>query len=211
MRSLPLARTLLLPIVRRALAPTLDRATCESLVDETLVSYTTRCPTAPPEPSAGGRLMVRLAALTVCFYRALLARGHDEAQARALTVRVTTAVYDKMATMPTVLSRMGSRSGKQRLARATSMFRRFPFSPPAYRMQDVPTDTEAVAFDVLRCPVAEYFAAEGLQQLCVESWCNLDFALARRWGGTLERSRTLAEGADHCDFRWVPADAVRVR
>jgi ubiquinone biosynthesis protein len=62
-----------------------------------------------------------------------------------------------------------------------------------------------VAFDVRRCPVAEHFRAEGLSQLCVESWCNLDYAVAEKWGARLERTTTLAEGAERCDFRWCVA------
>jgi len=38
--------------------------------------------------------------------------------------------------------------------------------------------------------------------LCVDAWCNLDVPLAEKWGSRLERSTTLAEGAERCDFRW---------
>jgi hypothetical protein len=42
-----------------------------------------------------------------------------------------------------------------------------------------------------RCPVAEYLGSRGAADLCAGSWCNLDYALAEMWGGTLERSGTL--------------------
>jgi hypothetical protein len=38
--------------------------------------------------------------------------------------------------------------------------------------------------------------------LCIETWCNLDFPLAEMWGGRLERTQTLAAGCEHCDFRF---------
>jgi ubiquinone biosynthesis protein len=107
-----------------------------------------------------------------------------------------------MATAPTALSRVGARSPFHRVKRATDLFRRFPFSAPSYEMIDVEAADNVVAFDVRRCPVAEHFRAQGLGALCVESWCNLDFPLAEKWGARLERSQTIAEGATHCDFRW---------
>jgi ubiquinone biosynthesis protein len=69
-------------------------------------------------------------------------------------------------------------------------------------MVDVPAESNVVAFDVRRCPVAEYLSAQGLSELCVEAWCNLDVPLASKWGARLERTGTLAQGAERCDFRW---------
>jgi ubiquinone biosynthesis protein len=146
--------------------------------------------------------MVHLAAMTIGLYRALLARDVDEERARELTARVTWRAYEKMASVPTVLSRIGSHSRRDRLVRATDLFRRFPFGAPAYEMIDVPADVDVVAFDVRRCPVAEHFIAQGLGALCVASWCDLDFPLAEIWGAELKRSTTIAGGGTSCDFRW---------
>jgi ubiquinone biosynthesis protein len=116
--------------------------------------------------------------------------------------RGRTSVYGHMATVPTVLSKFGWPSPHARVKRATDLFRRFPFGAPSYDMVDVPADGQVVAFDVQRCPVAEYFLTQDLGELCVESWCNLDFPLAERWGARLERTTTIAGGAERCDFRW---------
>ena len=80
-----------------------------------------------------------------------------------------------------------------RLERATRLFRRFPFRAPSYDIVDVPRGDDVVAFDVRRCPVAEYFQSQGLSQVCVDAWCNLDVPLARKWGARLERTGTLAQ------------------
>jgi len=57
-------------------------------------------------------------------------------------------------------------------------------------------------------PVADYLGGRGAADLCAGSWCNLDYALAEMWGGTLERSGTLVGGASCCDFRFrVPGGA----
>ena len=196
---------LLRPLTRRGLATRFDDVTAAEILDDAVARYEAEKGELPVEPSVGGRLMVHLAALTAALYGALRERGVGEEEARVLTARVTWLAYDKMATVPTVLSRIGTPSKRARLERATRLFRKFPFAPPAYRMKDVVTDDDAVAFDVQRCPVAEYFLSRGLGRLCVESWCNLDYRLAERWEATLERRRTLAEGVDHCDFRWHPA------
>jgi ubiquinone biosynthesis protein len=72
-------------------------------------------------------------------------------------------------------------------------------------MEDVAACAEVVAFDVHRCPVADYFRREGRAPLCVPTFCDLDFPLARVWGAVLERTGTLAGGAPRCDFRWRPS------
>ena len=146
--------------------------------------------------------MIHFAALTAELYRAILARGISQTEALSLTAGVTRRVYERMAAFPTFVSRLGGRSRRRRLRRATNAFRRFPFGPPAYEMTDVESDADVVAFDVHRCPVAEYFESQELNTLCLEAWCNLDYALAERWGAQLQRSGTLAEGAERCDFRW---------
>lgn len=61
-----------------------------------------------------------------------------------------------------------------------------------------------MAFEVHRCPVAEHFLKHDRSSVCVESFGNLDFPLARRWDATLERRLTIAGGAERCDFRWHP-------
>ncbi|MDH4139937.1 MAG: L-2-amino-thiazoline-4-carboxylic acid hydrolase [Coriobacteriia bacterium] len=49
-----------------------------------------------------------------------------------------------------------------------------------------------VAFDVTRCPVADYFAREGLSGLCAASFCDLDFRLASEWNAELCRPLTIS-------------------
>jgi len=195
-------RPLLWPAVHRGLGGRFDRATIRAIFDDALASYEEQKRALPTESGTGGRLMVHLAALTVALYRALEAREVPEAEARALTARVTWQAYAKMAAVPTLVSKIGTKPGRARLERATQVFRRFPFGPPAYIMEDVETTGDSVAFDVRRCPVAEYFVSQGLGELCIESWCDLDFPLATNWDATLERPRTLAAGDDRCDFRW---------
>jgi hypothetical protein len=202
MNALRRFASLLVLAARRGLAARFDHASIRAVIDDALADYEAQRPHLPRETSLGGRVMVHLAALTIGLYRALLDRGIPEEEARDLTARVTSQVYNRMATVPTVLSGLLARSTHDRVRRATDLFRRFPFSAPSYDMVDVAGGSDVVAFDVRRCPVAEYFRAQGLGDLCVESWCNLGFPLAERWGARLDRRTTIAGGATHCDFRW---------
>ena len=52
------------------------------------------------------------------------------------------------------------------------------------------------------------FRAHGAADLCRASWCDLDYALAEMQGRRLKRTTTLVEGADRCDFRFIPASQV---
>jgi hypothetical protein len=182
-----------------------DTVTTEVL-DDAFRRYRAEVASLAGERSAGGRLMVRCAALTAALHDALVETGLPAADARTRVAEVTAAIYAVIGRAPWLIARCRSRSPLVRLRRATSAFRTFPFGPPAYQMIDVPSDERTVAFDVVRCPVAEYFRERGLVELCVEAWCNLDYELAERWGGTLERATTLVEGAARCDFRWHVAD-----
>lgn len=207
MTTMRLVIPLLAPAVKRTLVADerFDRRSIQEVLDSALADYERQLPQLPRETSKGGALMVRVAALTIGFYRALLARDVSASEARTLTASVTAQIYQKIAAVPTALSKMGASDKRDRLVRATSLFRKFPFSLPSYIMLNVQDDSGAVAFDVQRCPVAQYFRAQDLSELCVESWCDLDFALARRWDARLERTQTISAGADHCDFRWHPS------
>ncbi len=202
MNAMRILRSILTPAVRLELTARLERDAIAGILDDTFASYDEQRPSLPREASTGGRIVVHLAALTIGLYRALVARDIAEEEARKLTAGVTWRLYEKMAALPTALSRIRARTSYDAVKRATDAFRRFPFSAPSYVMEDVAGGDDVVAFDVRRCPVAEYFRAQGLGELCVESWCNLDFSLATKWGARLERSHTIAGGARDCDFRW---------
>ncbi len=74
------------------------------------------------------------------------------------------------------------------------------FTQP-FRKQAVPSDN-GIAFDVVRCPVAEYFQQQGIPELTRAAACNLDHRMAQTWGVVLERSQTIAAGDARCDFRF---------
>jgi ubiquinone biosynthesis protein len=197
-----LLKLLLTPIVRRVLRDSLPPRDVTCALKETWQTYDRIVPTLPREPTWGGWLMVRLAACVVGLYRALLKANVAADDAARLVSTASWLVYAKMAVPPRLLAAILTRDPGRRLKVATDLFRRFPFGPPSYRMENVPAGPGVVAFDVLRCPVAELFKREGHPELCVRTFCNLDFPLARAWGGELERTCTIAGSDKRCDFRW---------
>jgi len=59
-------------------------------------------------------------------------------------------------------------------------------------------------FNVLRCPYHEKYRELGLDEYGVELSCCRDEPFARGFNPQLrlDRSKTIMEGADHCDFRY---------
>jgi ubiquinone biosynthesis protein len=204
---------LLATLVRRALVGrpvggvsgvrTLTRADVGPILRRLWAHFDDLTPGIPWEPTFGSRMNVALAALTVAAHRAFREAGIPDSEAGDLIKEIAWRVYRTWALLPGAIARLIARHPVKRLSVATGLFRRFPFNPPGYRMEDVPV-AGAVAFDVYRCPVADYFRVHGLGPLCVRTWCALDEPLAGMWGGALERQGTLAGGAVRCDFRWLP-------
>ena len=65
-------------------------------------------------------------------------------------------------------------------------------------------------FDVTVCPLVDYFKEQGVPEVIEYAACNMDYCQARAYGIDLVRSQTIANGAEHCDFRWIfPAHRER--
>ncbi|GIV80424.1 MAG: hypothetical protein KatS3mg050_4818 [Litorilinea sp.] len=160
-------------------------------------------PLGTAEPTPGSRLTVLLACLSLACLQTLLNRGLDRAYAVELCADMAWHICQRWARLPDHGIRLIARTPLQRLRMNVELFLRFPFNPPGYIVERLP-DAGDVAFNIRRCPIAEYFQAHGAVDLCTASWCNLDYALAERWGGRLERKGTLAWGDACCDFRFLP-------
>jgi ubiquinone biosynthesis protein len=147
---------------------------------------------------------VLLACLTLAFFRALVAAGIERDYAIELVSDAAWKVYEKWGALARLIARGLARDALARLRWCVNLFLRFPFNGPGYIYERPPTP-DAVDVTIRRCPVAEYLRAKGAPDLCVGSWCNLDYGLAEMWGGRLQRTGTLAGGQDHCDFRFSVA------
>ncbi len=183
-------------------------------IDQAWRRYQMLAPSLPPEPMVGSRMNVQLAALTISLFQVLLDARIERAYAIELVSDTTWQVYRQWGRIGQFLDRVLPRALVKPMRNDTDLQRRvrkdgtvvlnFPFNPPGYLANYVPTKG-AMGFDMIRCPVAQVFRAQGAADLCRASWCDLDYALGEMQGIRLQRTTTLVEGAGRCDFRLIPA------
>lgn len=159
-------------------------------------------PDIPEENTFGGRIMIDLSAMSIAFYRELMEKGKSSEEATQLFYDIAWSAYKPMGKLCWLLSGIGATSTARHLQKALGLFTKFPFSSPSYQWQFIETEKNVVGFNCLRCPVAEYFQSYDLSELCVATWCNLDFPLAKTWNAELKRTGSIAGGASYCDFRF---------
>jgi ubiquinone biosynthesis protein len=164
-------------------------------------------PSVAIQPTLGAVFTTHAATLTLAMHETLVGHGVAAVESRRLIHDMAWSVYRQMAEPPLLLASAFTRDPGKRLKLATDLFRSFPFASPSYEWREVSSSDGKVGFDCVKCPVAEFFASHDESDLCVQTFCSLDFPLAQTWGGTLERSGTIASGAQRCDFRWHPLKA----
>ncbi|CAN5805889.1 hypothetical protein BH11GEM2_BH11GEM2_38630 [soil metagenome] len=165
-------------------------------------------PSIAIEPNLGAVFTTHLAGATLAMHQILLQHGIPAAEAYRLIYDIGWRLYEQMGEPPLLVASAFTRDPRKRLKLATDLFRTFPFGAPSYEWRDVPSDDGAIAFDCTKCPVAEFFGHHNASELCVQTFCRLDFPLAEKWGGELRRSGTIASGAPRCDFHWKPRDPI---
>lgn len=187
------------------------RADVDRLLKHAWTLYDKDVADLPSEPTIGSRMNVRLACFTMAFFNALIAIGTDRPYAVELVSDAVWRVYRIWSVIALALTRL--RPGKRTaLAFAVSkpnasgpaVSLTFPFNAPGYRIEPIPTGS-GTAFNVVRCPVADYFRKQDAVDLCTSAWCNLDYPLAELTGEKLVRTMTLVKGDRCCDFRLSPA------
>jgi ubiquinone biosynthesis protein len=206
----PVLKALLDPVARASLCKRMAPAEARHLLDHTWQLYPAHLQAVDNsrKPGIGPALVLRLAACTITLHAALVEKGETHDGAIRIVAEVGWAVYRRMGRIPWTLSGIISRDAGKRLLISTRVFRRFPFGPSAYVWKSRPAPEGVVAFDCLRCPVAEHFAQVGLSDLCVHTFCELDFPLAQDWSAVLQRTSSIAAGASVCDFRWHANSAM---
>ena len=161
----------------------------------------------PSQPTIGSRMNVRLASFTMSFFDELLASGVDRNYAIEIIADAAWRIYSLWAGIALGAMRWSFASktalgfaAVRNSGREPVISLRFPFNAPGYLIEPVAAE-HGVAFDVIRCPVADYFRTHNATDLCIASWCNLDYALAEMTDENLVRTETLVSGNDRCDFR----------
>jgi hypothetical protein len=183
------------------------RANVDDLLGIAWDLYRKRALDLQPQPTIGSAMNLRLACFTLAFLDTLLAEAVDRDYAIELVADAAWWVYRRWARIALATGRLtpwkrtvlGFATIAPHDGRDTVSLR-FPFNAPGYLVENVAV-ARGVGFDVVRCPVAEFFRAQGAADLCLASWCNLDYALAEMTQDGLARSKTLVGGEGRCDFR----------
>ena len=182
------------------------RTAIQSILVDVWKKYDQLSLDAPRQTALGNQMNLYLACATFCCLQTLLELGIERDYAIELISDMAWKIYEKWGAIPSMLARLQKRGRRERMRLAVNAFLRFPFSPPAYLLDRLPSE-DGISFNIKKCIVAEYFHEQDATGLCVGTWCNLDFALAEMWGGWLERAQTLAAGNPFCDFRFkAPAE-----
>lgn len=186
------------------------RGDVDELMKAAWQSYDTRASGLPKQPTRGSTMNLRLACFTLAVLDALVAIGIEREYAIELVADATWSVYQVWAGLASLTSRFSPRKSTALAFAATptgdpngAVSLRFPFNAPGYLIEPVAV-TQGVGFDVVHCPVGSYFRKHGAADVCLATWCNLDYALGEMTGGKLVRTKTIVQGSDRCDFRIVP-------
>jgi|SRR5579859_955186 len=181
-------------------------AEVDRLLDQSWRAFDDHMPDVSREPTFGSRLNVRLAALTLAFHETLTGAGIERSYATELVADACWKIYQFWGYPGLYLTGLfpARRDPAKHVRPDGTWPMALPFNYPGYIARYVPTE-KGIGFDVVRCPVAEYFRAHGAGDVAVGTWCALDYGLAEIGGLRLERPCTLAAGQDRCDFRWRPA------
>lgn len=181
----------------------------DDLLKEVWARYYELEPSIAIQPNMGAVFTTHLAGVTLAMHEVLLRHGISAAESYRLIYDIGWKIYVQMGEPPLLVASAFTRDPGKRLKLATDIFRAFPFGAPGYGWRDVPSADGAIAFDCTKCPVAEFFAKQNSSELCVQTFCQLDFPLAEKWGGQLRRSGTIASGAEKCDFHWTPGERMQ--
>jgi hypothetical protein len=209
------ARRVVVGRLRQRGAPTKGRFTREDvdrILDSAWDRYDERVGKVAPQPTVGSRMNVRLACFTLAFLDELVSAGVERSYGIEIVADAAWSIYSGWAALANLVGRIPGRKRPTLAwvkagAGSAPPSLSFPFNAPGYVIEPV-RSKRGTAFDVVRCPVAEYFRQQGATDLCVAAWCNLDFALGEVTHNTLTRTKTLVEGADRCDFRVLPHDGA---
>jgi hypothetical protein len=154
-----------------------------------------------PRHSLGVNLVLRLFEWDRALYGALLESGVPAEDAGRMIGEINWMILGPSTALNFALSRLRGGDLRARVQSVVDLLFAVVFTAPFRRV--VHPAKDEVAFDVTRCPLAEYFAAQGTPELTRHAACSLDYRMAEQWGVTLQRTGTIAQGHPACDFRFV--------
>ncbi len=188
--------------------PALGRINKEDInfiIEETWKNYNILKVNAPSEKTFGARLMLKNGIFSLALYRAIGKVVVEDDYATELCTDILWKFYVKQIRIQRLIARVLHSDPQKQMNMLQRIFLRFPLARPGYDWK-INEMGKASAYDIIRCPVYDYFKSQGQAELefFKKSWCTLDFPLAEHLvkGGKYERTHTLSEGDDKCDMCW---------
>jgi len=95
----------------------------------------------------------------------------------------------------------GARDSGEKIASAFKMFA----VGDALKYEVVKTTEDAFELNVTECRYAQFYKRIGAPELGFLLTCSADYSHAEGFGGDVQltRTKTIMQGADHCDFRYA--------
>jgi hypothetical protein len=160
-----------------------------------------------PPATLGLGLILRYMEWDVALYRAAREHGLKPLQAGELIETINWRVFGPPIEVGFKLSRLRSANNIVRARWLTDLIFKLMFTKPFARA--VHPSNSQVAFNVIACPLADYFKSQGVPELTRHAACSLDHQMARQWGLQLQRTQTIAQEHPLCDFRFVPPKTLQ--
>lgn len=204
------ARKTLKIAVHEVLSDKLPESTASELSRRIWASHNERSPDIEKREMFGATVMVKLSLLTLIIYEIISEENFGRKEAIDLTAKIVSIIYEEVTDRFWFFTRLFSGVPIKRVRAAMTFFIKcFPYRSPGYEMELLQTKDTEVAFNVHKCPAAEFFRERQLADLCTESWCNQDYPLAAKWNVELQRDQTLAKGNEYCNFKFLAKNAPR--
>ena len=163
-------------------------------------AYEEKLKDVPRMETRRGNLNLRFAVLSVELYRVLLEEGLKESEA---IEEINTLMWGTYKFIGNIVWLLGGRRNKlARVQSSMSLLRRGLFPKPDFGWEEISRTDKISGFNCTKCPIGAYFLKENLSDVCVQSICKLDHQLSDHLGVNFERTKTIANGDETCDFRW---------
>lgn len=162
-----------------------------------------------PRHSLGVNLILRYMEWDVALYRTLQEHRLSKEQAGWLVEEIGWSIFSPIVAATYAASRLRSADLNTRVRWINEVMFRVMFTRP-FKRHDRPSP-DGMAFDIVVCPLANYFREKGVSELTRHAACSLDYRMAQLWGVKLIRAGTMAEGAARCDFQFKQIPVVITR
>jgi hypothetical protein len=175
-----------------------------ALLNSAWEKYESKINELEKQGSLGNWLVMNFAYLTLAAYQVLVDNGTEKDVAIERIRELTWDISSTWAIWGKNLTKYIYRNQMNQLNYFVGIVMKTLFSPPGYKFERGKTEN-GYYLDVKLCPVADLMIANDAADLCITTWCGVDFGLVDILGGNLQRKGTLAMGEKKCDFVISPA------